>query len=56
VISPEVGCMAAGSVCNIGRLIGFLSERGFMMCDGETVTPIGNTKLNDWFFKTYSTS
>jgi hypothetical protein len=34
VISPEVGCMAAGSVCNVGRLIFFLSERGFMMCDG----------------------
>ena len=53
-ISAEVGCMAAGSVCNVGRLIFFLSERGFEMCDGNTVTPIGDEKFNRWFFKTYS--
>ncbi len=56
VISPEVGCMAAGSVCNVGRLIGFLSERGFMLCDGETVTPIGDEKFNRWFFGAFSRS
>jgi hypothetical protein len=54
VINPEVGCMAAGSVCNVGRLIGFLSERGFELCDGENVIPIGDTKVNEWFFSTYS--
>jgi hypothetical protein len=53
VISPEVGCMAAGSVCNMGRLIGFISERGFELCDGENVTPIGES-INDWFFREYS--
>jgi hypothetical protein len=53
-ISAEVGCMAAGSVCNVGRLIFFLSERGFEMCDGQTVTPIGNEKFNRWFFTKYS--
>ena len=56
VINPEVGCMAAGSVCNMGRLIGFLSERGFELCDGENVIPIGDTKVNEWFFSTYSRS
>jgi hypothetical protein len=53
-ISAEVGCMASGSVCNVGRLIFFLSERGFMMCDGQEVTPIADEKFNRWFFDTYS--
>lgn len=55
-ISQEVGCMAADSTCNVGRLIFFLSERGFMMCDGNEVTPIADEKFNRWFFKTYSRS
>jgi hypothetical protein len=53
-ISAETGCMASGSVCNVGRLIFFLSERGFMLCDGNEVVPIGDEKFNRWFFKTYS--
>lgn len=53
-ISSEVGCMAAGSVANVGRLVFFLSERGFMMCDGAEVEPIGDEKFNRWFFATYS--
>jgi hypothetical protein len=54
VISPAIGCMAAGSVCNVGPLIFFLSERGFEMCDGETVVPIADEKINRWFFGTFS--
>lgn len=53
-IAPEIGVMAAGSVCNVGRLIFFLSERGFEMCDGQTVTPVGDEKFNRWFFRTFS--
>jgi hypothetical protein len=56
VISPEIGCIAGGSVANIGRLIFFISERGFEMCDGETVTPIGDEKVNRWLFSHYSRS
>jgi hypothetical protein len=55
-ISQETGCMAEGSVCNVGRLIFFLSERGFMMCDGNEVVPIADEKFNRWFFSTYSRS
>lgn len=55
-ISAEVGCMAAGSVCNVGRLIFFLSERGFEMCDGNEVFPIADEKINRWFFGAYSRS
>lgn len=54
VISHDVGCMAQGSACNADRLIFFLSERGFMMCDGVIVFPIGEEKINRWFFNTYS--
>lgn len=54
VISPEIGCMAAGSVSNVGRLIFFLSERGFELCDGQDVVPISDNKLNEWFFSTFS--
>jgi hypothetical protein len=53
-VSAEVGCMAQGSVANHGRLIAFLSERGFQLFDGETVVPIGDEKFNRWFFDTYS--
>lgn len=53
-ISNEVGCMAGGSVANVGRMIFFLSESGFMLCDGAEVEPIGGEKFNRWFFGTYS--
>lgn len=53
-ISAETGIMASGSLCNVGRLVFFLSERGFMMCDGNEVTPIADEKFNRWFFRTYS--
>jgi len=56
VISSEIGCMAQGSVANVGRLIFFLAERGFQMCDGENVVPIADEKFNRWFFSTYSRS
>jgi hypothetical protein len=55
-ISPEVGCMAGGSVAQLGRLVFFLSERGFEMCDGQDVTPIADEKVNRWFFDRYSRS
>jgi hypothetical protein len=32
----------------------FLSERGFQMCNGVEVTPIGDEKFNRWFFSQYS--
>jgi hypothetical protein len=53
-ISQEVGVMASGSVCNVGRLVFFLSERGFEMCDGQEVTPIADEKFNRWFFGKFS--
>jgi hypothetical protein len=53
-ISAEIGCMAQGSVCSVGKMIGFLSERGFQITDGATIKPIGDEKFNRWFFNAYS--
>lgn len=53
-ISTNIGCMAKGSVAQAGRLVFFLSERGFHICDGNDVTPIGAEKIDRTFFATYS--
>jgi hypothetical protein len=53
-ISAEIGCMTAGSVASVGKLVFFLSERGFMLCDGNEVRPIGNEKVDRTFFARYS--
>ena len=31
-------------------LLTWLSESGFMACDGSTITNIGAGKVNNWFF------
>lgn len=53
-ITAEFGCMAQGSVANTDKLTFFLSERGFALCDGESVSLIGEEKFNRWFFSTYA--
>lgn len=55
-ISANIGCMAKGGVAQAGRLVFFLSERGFQMCDGNDVTAIGAEKIDRTFFSTYSRS
>lgn len=53
-ISSNIGCMAKGSVAQAGRLVFFLSERGFHLTDGNDVRPIGAEKVDRTFFATYS--
>lgn len=53
-ISSEIGCMTRGSVAKVGRMVFFLSERGFMVCDGSEVKPIGAEKVDRTFFASYS--
>jgi hypothetical protein len=53
-ISSNIGCMAKGSVAQAGRLVFFLSERGFNMTDGNDVKPIGAEKIDRTLFATYS--
>lgn len=52
-ISANVGCIARGSVAAAGKLSFFLSERGFMKCDGTDVAPIGNERVDRSFFAAY---
>jgi hypothetical protein len=49
-ISSEVGCIEPGSICQAGRMVFFLSERGFMMTDGSSVTPIGVEAVDRTYF------
>lgn len=53
-ISSNIGCMAKGSVAQTGRLVFFLSERGFQVTDGNDVRPIGAEKIDRTFFAAYS--
>lgn len=54
VIAPEVGAISKGSVAQSGRRVYFLSDRGFMFCDGTNVQPIGVERVDETFFKTYN--
>lgn len=53
-ISSNYGCMAEGSVIQAGRMVFFYSDRGFVMCDGNDVKPIGVERVNSTFRETYS--
>jgi hypothetical protein len=48
-IATDVGCVVPGSIATWGRLTFFLSNRGFMVCDGNTVEAIGNEKIDRTF-------
>jgi len=51
VISRNVGCSVPNSVAQFGSNTFFLSEDGFYMCNGETITPIGAEKVDRYFYK-----
>lgn len=44
------GCPAPGSVVQIGNLCYYLGEDGFYRFDGATSTPIGKTRVDEFFF------
>lgn len=55
-ISTGVGCIAAGSIAQAGTQTFFLSERGFMMTDGQSVNPIGAEAVDQTFLDAYQRS
>ena len=55
-ISTNYGCLSEGSVCQAGRMVFFLSDRGFVMCDGNEVKPIGAERVNLAFRDAYSST
>lgn len=53
-ISTGVGCITPGAVAQFGRMVFFLSGRGFYsIVDGE-LAPIGQLKVDETFWATYS--
>jgi hypothetical protein len=49
-LTRSLGCYEARSVIQYGASTFFLSDDGFYMCDGQQVRPIGNEKVDRWFF------
>jgi hypothetical protein len=49
-IARNIGCYTSGSIAQFGNLVFFLSDDGFYVCDGQTVTPIGAEKIDRYFF------
>ena len=52
LISDNTGCLTGKSAVQYNGITYFLSESGFMACDGSTITNIGAGKVNNWFFDT----
>ena len=49
-ISRNQGCYEANSIIQYGGTSFFLSDDGFYACDGQQIIPIGNEKVNRFFF------
>lgn len=49
-IARGIGCVEGNSVAKYGNVTYFLGEEGFYACDGQSVTPIGNEKIDRWFW------
>lgn len=50
-ISDNTGCLTGKSAIQYSGMTYFLSESGFMVCDGSTVKNIGAGKVNNYFFE-----
>jgi len=48
-ITRSLGCLSRGSIVQSGGFTYFLSDDGFYVCDGQTVKPIGNERVDRWF-------
>jgi len=49
-ISRSLGCTQPNSIAKYGNMTYFLGEEGFYACDGNSVNPIGNEKIDRWFY------
>ena len=53
MISDNTGCLSGTSAITHNGIGYWISESGFVACDGSVVTPIGEGKINDWFFNQF---
>ena len=49
-IARNLGCYEANSIIQYQGVSFFLSDDGFYACDGQNILPIGNEKINRFFF------
>lgn len=49
VIERQRGCIASGTIAQLGRMVFFLAEDGFYQFDGMQSVPIGFEKVDEWF-------
>jgi len=49
-ISRNQGCYEQNSIIQYGGTSFFLSDDGFYACDGQQIIPIGNEKVNRYFY------
>jgi hypothetical protein len=49
-ISRNLGCYEANSIIQYAGTSFFLADDGFYACDGQQIIPIGNEKVNRFFF------
>jgi hypothetical protein len=50
------GCWAPQSMIQVGGMTYFLAADGFYVTDGQSVTPIGNGKVDKWFYGEFDQS
>tara|TARA_R110002074_G_scaffold262994_2_gene435116 strand:- start:3407 stop:4828 length:1422 start_codon:yes stop_codon:yes gene_type:complete len=55
-ISSNIGAISRGSIAQADKLVFFLSDKGFMVCDGTGVKPIGHERVDATFFKRFQRS
>lgn len=48
------GALSSGSVVDIGNLTYFIADDGFFVWNGVSSEPLGNERVNDYFFKRLS--
>lgn len=49
LVADDRGCVATGSIINIGYETFFLDASGFYVTNGSEVVPVGDQVLNEWF-------
>ncbi len=49
-ISRNLGCFEPRSIIQYGQMSYFLADDGFYACDGQNIIPIGNEKIDRFFF------
>ena len=49
-LSKSLGCIEGNSITKYGNVTYFLGDDGFYSCDGTNIVPIGNEKVDRWFY------